>query len=179
MTQAAPAIAGTDREYETIYILRPDIDQTGAEQISQRVREVIEREGARLTRVENWGRRRLAYPVAKHKRGVYVYVRYVGRGNLVPEVERNLKMLDPVLKYQTVKLRDGIVAEGVEVKPEDVKFEYIEVPVDEEPDESPARALGLEEGRAERVHPRAPESDAPESDDEMEVGGDEDEEETP
>ena len=68
------------KEYETIYILRSDVDADTAEKVQARVAEVVGRENGKLVKVEAWGRRKLAYPVAKQKRGVYVYVKYVGRG---------------------------------------------------------------------------------------------------
>src|SRR5690606_18506734 len=87
----------------------------------------------------------LAYAVARHKRGVYVYLRYVGRGDLVAELERNLRMLDTVIKFQTVKLADAVSSEHYTVSDEDVKYEHVEPSADEEEEEmSLARSLGLE-----------------------------------
>jgi len=71
------------KEYETIYILRSDVDADTAEKVQSRVTEVVGRDSGRLLKVEAWGRRKLAYPVAKQRRGVYMYVKYVGRGGLV------------------------------------------------------------------------------------------------
>src|SRR6187551_1751952 len=104
------AITGPNRarEYETIYILRPDIDADGAEKIGSRLAEVVGRESGRLTKVETWGRRRLAYDIAKHRRGVYVYLKYLGGGKVVAELERNLRLFDGVLKYQTVLVRNDV-----------------------------------------------------------------------
>jgi small subunit ribosomal protein S6 len=133
-----------DREYETIFILRADVSRESSEGISTRISEVVGREGGKLTRLESWGRRRLAYPVGKQKRGVYVYLKYIGRGNLVSEVERNLRLLDDVVKYQTVKLREEVQREAVVVADEDVKFEFVE-PSPDEVEETRARELGLEE----------------------------------
>ena len=143
-TQTAAARA---REYETIYIMRPDVARDAAEKISGRVEEVVQREGGRLTLVETWGRRVLAYPVHKHRRGVYVFVKYLGGGALVNELERNLRMLDDVIKYQTVQTAIDIDAAGVDVNPENLKFEAIEPPSpEEETEHSLERELGLEEG---------------------------------
>ena len=69
-TQAAGLHA---REYETIYVLRPDVARDSQEKIAQRVGEAVTREGGKLTTIENWGRRQLAYAVKKAKRGVSVY----------------------------------------------------------------------------------------------------------
>jgi small subunit ribosomal protein S6 len=116
------------REYETIYILKPDVTRDAQERVATRVSEVIAREKARLTSIENWGRRPLAYPVKKKKRGVYVCLKYLGGGGLVAEVERNLGVLDDVVKYQTIQLRDAVDGANVDVNPEDVKFEAVDPP---------------------------------------------------
>ena len=86
---AEPQAITSAREYETIYVLRPDVAREGQERIAARVTEVVARENGKLTTLENWGRRQLAYTVSKFRRGVYVYVRYLGGGALVNEVERN------------------------------------------------------------------------------------------
>src|SRR5688572_28293800 len=130
------------REYETIYVLRPDAGREASEKISDRVRDVISKQRGSLTRVENWGVRKLAYPVRKHSRGVYVYLKYAGDGALVSELERNLRLQDSVLKYQTVKIGDKPVA--AETKPEDVQFEHLDAVSEEGQEESIARSLGLE-----------------------------------
>ena len=95
------------REYETIYVLRPDIDADGAEKIGTRLAEVVTRESGRLTKVESWGRRRLAYDIGKQRRGVYMYLKYLGGGKVVSEIERNLRLSDGVIKYQTVLVRSN------------------------------------------------------------------------
>src|SRR3984957_293440 len=131
------------KEYETIYILRPDIDSDTAERVQARVSEVVGRESGQLVKVESWGRRKLAYPVSKHRKGVYVYVRYVGKGGLVSELERNLKLQDSVLKFQTVLTREAVDEASIAVDPEEVKFQRLELPPEEEERESRERALGL------------------------------------
>lgn len=144
MTAAAGATIGVDREYETIYVLRPDVEKKRAEDVSSRMTDVIGKGGGKLTRVENWGRRLLAYPVQRHKRGVYVYLRYIGHGDVVSELERNLRMLDTVIKFQTVKLAELVSAATAEVNEDDLKFEHVDPPTEEEEDESLAQSLGLE-----------------------------------
>jgi small subunit ribosomal protein S6 len=131
------------KEYETIYVLRPDIDADTADKVQARVNEVVARETGTLMKVEAWGRRKLAYPVAKHKKGVYVYVKYVGKGGLVNELERNLKLLDSVLKFQTVLTKEDVDVAQITVDPEEVKLARLELPPEEEERESRERALGL------------------------------------
>ncbi|WP_394849293.1 30S ribosomal protein S6 [Pendulispora brunnea] len=143
MALATTTQALKTKEYETIYILRGDVDPDTAEKVQNRVAEVVSREAGKLTKVEAWGRRRLAYPVAKFKKGVYVYVKYVGRGGLVNELERNLKLQDAVLKFQTVLLKDDVDEGTLTIDPEEVKLARLELPVEEEEKESRERALGL------------------------------------
>lgn len=170
MAAAAVALPHRVREYETIYVLRPDVTRDSQERIATRLSEVVTRENGKLTTLENWGRRQLAYTVSKFRRGVYVYVRYLGGGALVAEVERNLRMLDDVLKYQTVQVAQDIDLQAVEVRPESVKFEAVEPATPEELAEPIERLLGLEEA-PERERPPAPDEDEFEVPPEIEGGG--------
>ncbi len=131
------------REYETIYILRNDVDADTAEKVQARVAEVVGRDNGKLVKVEAWGRRRLAYPVAKQKKGVYVYVKYVGRGGLVAELERNLKLQDSVLKFQTVQTTEEVDVAAITVDPNEIKMERLELPPEAELEESREKMLGL------------------------------------
>lgn len=121
------------REYEVIYIVRPDVDKETSERIAQRVEEVIGKGDGTLTLVENWGRRPLAYPIFHYKRGNYVYINFLGDGALVSELERNFRLLDEVMRFQTVKLSDD--PGEVEVDAERTKFEAIEIAEGEEDDD--------------------------------------------
>lgn len=145
------------KEYETIYILRPDVDADVAEKVQARVGEAVDKGRGQLVKVEAWGRRKLAYPVAKQRRGVYVYVRYLGAGPLVAELERNLKLQDAVLKFQTVLLRDQVDAATVTVDPEEIKLGRLELPDEGAHEESRERALGLLDA-SESSHERRPEA---------------------
>jgi small subunit ribosomal protein S6 len=144
---ATAAVTGAQplrsKEYETIYILRSDVDADAAEKVQQRVAEVVAREQGKLVKVEAWGRRKLAYPVAKQRKGVYVYVKYVGKGGLVSELERNLKLSDSVLKYQTILTNDHVDLAALTIDPEEIKITRMELPPEEEEKESRERALGL------------------------------------
>ena len=163
------------REYETIYILKPDIDADSAEKIGTRLAEVVTRESGRLTKVESWGRRRLAYDIGKQRRGVYMYLKYLGGGKVVSEIERNLRLADGVIKYQTVLVRSDVEAAALTIADEDVKFERLELPpAEDERDESRERQLGLIE--PERRQDRA--EVVPDDDEPAEAAAPEEEEES-
>jgi len=101
-------IPGRKREYETIFILRPDVtnEQIGA--ANTKLRGVLEGGGGKLLKIENWGRRKLAYEVKKQLKGVYLFWRYLGDPGLVEEVERNLRLSDAVIRYYSVKVVDNV-----------------------------------------------------------------------
>ena len=145
-TTAAAEAHKRAREYETIYVLRQDVDPDGADKVAGRVAEVVARENGKMVKVETWGRRKLAYVVAKQRRGVYYYLKYLGGGAVVSELERNLRMLDTVVKFQTVLLRDDVEVETVAVDPEEVKFTRIEAMPEDEKEESPRAAADSEFG---------------------------------
>jgi small subunit ribosomal protein S6 len=99
---------GTQREFETIFILRPDTNQDGIQTVNTRVRTVIEQMGGKLLKLDNWGKRKLAYEVKKQLKGIYLYWQYLGTPGVVEEIERNLRMLDSVIRYYTVKIDEDI-----------------------------------------------------------------------
>ncbi len=103
---------GTQREFETIFILRPDTNQDGIQLVNTRVRSVIEQKGGRLLKLDNWGKRKLAYEVKKQLKGIYLYWQYLGTAGVVEEIERNLRMLDSVIRYYTVKVDENVDPTG-------------------------------------------------------------------
>lgn len=118
---AQPLPKHRSREYETILILNPDANEA-LEQVSGRLTDVISRLEGKLLRAENWGKRKLAYPVSKNLKGVYLYLRYLGYSDLVHEMERNMRMLEPVIKYITVKIEEDIDPDARPVRAEDISF---------------------------------------------------------
>jgi small subunit ribosomal protein S6 len=101
-------MAGRKREYETIYILRPDSTTDVIAQVNTKARTVIETNGGTILKVDNWGKRKLAYEVKKQLKGIYLYWQYIGSTGVVEEIERNLRMLDSVIRYYTVKVDEDI-----------------------------------------------------------------------
>jgi small subunit ribosomal protein S6 len=101
-------MAGRKREYETIYILRPESTNDVIGQVNTKVRGVIEGGGGTLLKVENWGKRKLAYEVAKQMKGIYLFFSYLGAAGLVEELERNLRLTDSVIRYYSVKMAENV-----------------------------------------------------------------------
>lgn len=138
------------REYELVYILNPNVDPDDAEKISTRIQEVISRLSGKITKVDQWGRRRLAYPIQKFTRGIFVFVKFVGYSDLVAEIERNLRNADAVIRFQTIRNDVPVSLETVEVNADEVKFERLAAA---EPEAEPSieEKLGLIQRPRERA----------------------------
>ncbi len=115
MAEAAAKVApgaNTLREYETIYLLKQDLTTEQIDRIKERVRGIVEREGGRVIKFTTWGKKKTAFLVGnKQARAIFVHVSYLGVGRTVAEVERNLRNLEEVLKYQTIKVSDAVLPE--------------------------------------------------------------------
>jgi small subunit ribosomal protein S6 len=108
-TPPAPHAAGIRlREYETIFLVRPDLAEDLVDKTVERLRGVINREGGKVIKVINMGKKKTAFEVKKHPRAIFIQMQYLGDSKMVAEVERNLRMTDDVLKYQTVKLAEDV-----------------------------------------------------------------------
>jgi len=74
------------REYETIFLVKPDLTDEGVDRVKDRVRGIVTREGGKLIRFTVWGKKKTMYPVAKQPRAIYVHASYLGGQALVAEV---------------------------------------------------------------------------------------------
>jgi small subunit ribosomal protein S6 len=109
------------REYETIFLVKPDLTDDLVDKVKDRVRGIISREGGRVIRFTIWGKKRTMYPVSKQPRAIYVHTHYLGGSNLVAEIERNLRNLDEVTRFISVKIAEEVDPESKPTQ-EDVKL---------------------------------------------------------
>jgi len=124
---------GTLREYETVYILKPDTGQEEISQMNARVRGILESMGGKLLDLDNWGKRKLAYEIRKQLKGIYLYWRYLAPSGVVEEIQRNLRMLDAVIRYYTVRVAENVVPDTRTSAVDDARFSAAsEVRPDEE-----------------------------------------------
>ncbi len=89
------------RKYETLIVLRPDLEEGIRNEMIEKFREIISAEGE-VTNVDEWGNKKLAYEIEKLREGYYVLVEYNAETTLPKELERNLKISENVLRYMTV-----------------------------------------------------------------------------
>jgi len=91
------------REYELVYILPSDSTEQQVADIHEQVESVAARFNGRVEKTENWGRRKLAYEIGRHKEGVYVLEVINGSGELMKEIDRRLRVLDQVIRHLVVR----------------------------------------------------------------------------
>ena len=92
-----------DRRYETLVLLHPDLGEPGAKELAERVKKLIEDQGGTVGQMQEWGLRDLAYVLAKQRRAFYVLFEYRSTPKALLEIERNLKLMDRVLRFVSVR----------------------------------------------------------------------------
>jgi small subunit ribosomal protein S6 len=90
------------RSYEVIFILDPALGDDGVEAAATAAKAVLAKAGGDVVEIQKWGKKRLAYDIKKRREGHYVYFRAQAPGKAVAELERHLKIAEPVLKFITV-----------------------------------------------------------------------------
>lgn len=105
------------RMYETIIIVQPDLGEEDLKGLSTKVQEIVTSMKGDFKRLEDWGVRKLAYPINKFARGRYYYLRFDGDAPLIAELERRLRLDDKVVRYQSVKIEsDAVAAKAAEAE---------------------------------------------------------------
>jgi small subunit ribosomal protein S6 len=98
-----------ERLYDLIFICRPDTPEADVDKLVATLEHTAAEKGAKIEKVEKWGRKRMAYRVKRLHEGYYVYLVLRSRqGEAVKELERRLKVADPVIKYLTVRLDEEL-----------------------------------------------------------------------
>lgn len=98
------------RDYELAFILNPEVNEEQTQTILGRVSQVVANHGGQIVKVNQWGRRRLAYPIERHRDGLYVFIDMILTPETVIELERTLKVSEEVLRHM-VKRRDPKVVQ--------------------------------------------------------------------
>src|SRR6267142_5651164 len=101
-----------DRQYELVYILPPDTAEQQVTELHQQIEAVVARLNGQIEKMENWGRRKLAYEIGHNKEGVYVLEVINGTGELMKELDRRLKVIDQVVRHLVVRVDEEIKVVG-------------------------------------------------------------------
>ena len=129
------------REYETIYVIKPDVEDNTAIAFINKMKGLVEREGGKHLKITNWGRRKLAWERKKQQKGMFVHHRYLGKPGIVAEYERNLAIEETILLRQTVLIDPSVDPEARQ--PEE---DIVQPPIVKEKDERKERRYDDEGG---------------------------------
>jgi small subunit ribosomal protein S6 len=91
------------REYELMVVLDPNLDDTAVEALNTRINTLVTQRRGTIDSVDNWGRKRLAYPVGRFRDGIYILTRMHLPPNAVDEIERALKLTETVIRLLLVR----------------------------------------------------------------------------
>lgn len=92
-------------KYESVIIINPNVDEEGMKALISRFTDLINNDG-KVEKVDELGKRKLAYEVKKNEEGFYVVFYFEANTNLIAELERNYRITDEVIKFMTIKQED-------------------------------------------------------------------------
>ena len=90
-------------KYESIYIINPEVEEQGIKELVEKFNALIESEGGKVSETQEWGLKRLAYPIKKKEQGYYVLVNFEANPESIVELERVYKITDSVMKFITIR----------------------------------------------------------------------------
>jgi small subunit ribosomal protein S6 len=96
------------RQYELVYIMSPDATEQAVADLHTQIESIITRYQGELVKTENWGRRKLAFRIGKHREGTYVLEVFKGTGELTKELDRRLKVIDSVIRHLCVRVDEDL-----------------------------------------------------------------------
>ncbi len=140
------------REYETTFIVQPEISDEGRQAVCDRLGTILEGKGSVRLMVDDVGKRRLAYPIKNFQKGHYLTLYYLDEGEVVSDVERQLRLDESILRFLTVK-SDEEVADIEARKAEAAEMERVQEQkaaerAAREAEEEKARQVAAEEAAA-------------------------------
>jgi len=116
------------RNYESLYIIHPDVVGDELTAMVEKFQKVLTDQAAEIHKLDNWGVRKLAYPIKKVERGCYVQTLFCAGPEVIAEFERRLRLDEKILRFLTVRFEEEFPA-VVEAEP---TAEVVEAPVAEE-----------------------------------------------
>lgn len=91
------------RDYELVFIVRPDIAEDSLDTVVEKVNRIIKTKGGTVSETERWGKRKLAYPIKHHMEGYYVLSRFKNDPAASKEIESNLQIAEELIRYMIIK----------------------------------------------------------------------------
>ena len=157
------------RRYDTLILLSPNLGPELVEAFKGKIEGIVAAGSGQIVRFEEWGRRRLAYPVQKETYGYYVLWDYRGLPPLADEIERNCKIDEQVFKYMTLVLEKGFTEERLQQVLDQLAAEASRKEKEKEKESAAAEAAKADGSRLERSEggrsDRSDRSDSPDRSD--------------
>ncbi|MBR5948734.1 MAG: 30S ribosomal protein S6 [Clostridia bacterium] len=88
------------KKYESLYVIVPELNEEETKSVIDKFNGIITANGGEIVKVDEWGKRRLAYPIDYKNEGYYVLVVFESEGNLPSELERNMKNDEKIMRYK-------------------------------------------------------------------------------
>ena len=101
------------RRYETIYVTHPELSEEELQELQAKLNSILASFKGDLIKLEDWGAKKLSYEIRKNSRGHFFLMDYVSDVDLIRELERNLRLSDRVLRFQTVRISDQVSPEAL------------------------------------------------------------------
>ena len=95
-------------EYETVVIIRPDLDDADTRENIEKLTSIITENSGTMLLKDEWGKRKLAYPIENHLKGHYVLFNFLGPATAIDEIERRIRINDRIIRFMTVKLEHNV-----------------------------------------------------------------------
>ncbi|MBW1798573.1 MAG: 30S ribosomal protein S6 [Deltaproteobacteria bacterium] len=124
------------RYYETLYLINPNLADEDTIDVVTKFNDLVEKNKGVIVKVDEWGKKTLAYAVKKFDKGYYVLLSYCAEPDLITVLKREFKLDERILKYQTVKLSDSADPEALKQKSEAVREEVGEQAKEKEGEEA-------------------------------------------
>ncbi|MFW6381306.1 MAG: 30S ribosomal protein S6 [Bacillota bacterium] len=91
------------RDYETTFILKPELEEETRDNILEKIKNVITSNGGEIKEVDEWGQQSLAYEIDDYRNGDYIVIKFRAGTDIIDELERNLQVIIQVLRYLVVR----------------------------------------------------------------------------
>ena len=111
------------RSYESVLILKPDIDEARADEALEKIGEFIKSNGGACLKIEKWGKKRLAYRIRKNRFGIYLNIYHTLDSAKVAALESKYRLFDLIIKFMVLRLTDGELERALGSETEEVEGE--------------------------------------------------------
>ncbi len=96
------------RQYELVYIVTPEASEQDVADLHTQIEQIVQRYNGTFDKTENWGRKRMAYDIGRHREGTYVVETITGTGELMKEIDRRLRVIDSVIRHLVVRVDEEL-----------------------------------------------------------------------